>query len=493
MALALGAMAALVLWRSLPFVGPVPPDGLYNSDSAIPVLMSNLASGASVDWLFWGQDRFGSWPFLALRALRGLFGWAWTPHGHHVVRTLWMVAALVPWVALAGRAGVVAGAGLLLLPGLNPLLERVLVDLGTVDGWQVPALLWAWWGLRRAAVGPRRGGWLVLAVVAGVLATWTSLVSAPLLLVLAVVEGTGRGLSRGWRAALTVPALAGVLVETLVRTAWHAGVRARGWPNVRTPASLDAGHLVENARAVLSVASQVGALPWLLIVLGAGVTSLVLSRRSGETPERRTLVGTAAASMTALLVVVAVRHVRDNGYNPRYLGVGLSLAVLGTSVAAGLAVRGLLARALPAAAPAELGIVGLVVVALLAPTARPDPRKTVLLPAAGEIRARYSGAVLVASYWRTYALAGLLPPWTVIPLPREGEWNRRPDWVAFLRSDRPVLFGRLDSETGPPPPTRVERGSRLVLVAPDVVSIPPFPGESTGERLSLYRPVVGGG
>jgi hypothetical protein len=132
-------------------------------------------------------------------------------------------------------------------------------------------------------------------------------------------------------------------------------------------------------------------------------------------------------------------------------------------------------------------------VVLLAPVARPDPRETVLLPAAGEIRTRYPGAVLAASYWRTYALAGLLSPGTVIPVPREGEWNRRPDWVTLLRSGRPVLVGQLDSEPGPPPPSRVERGARLVLVEPDVLSIPPFPGESTGERLSVYRPTPGGG
>src|SRR5262249_29584998 len=204
--LLLGAMVGLVLWRALPFLGPVPEGGLYNSDSAVPVLMSNLATGAPVDWLFWGQDRFGSWRFLLARAAGALTHWAWTPHGMHVLRTLWMVGALVPWLALAGRARAVAAAGLLLLPGLNLLLERVLVDLGTVDGWQVPTLLWAWWALRGAAIATRPGGWVVLAVVAGALATWTSLVSAPLLAVLAGVEGTAAAAMRR-RVALLLPAL----------------------------------------------------------------------------------------------------------------------------------------------------------------------------------------------------------------------------------------------------------------------------------------------
>ncbi|HEY3588065.1 MAG TPA: hypothetical protein VGK85_12970, partial [Myxococcaceae bacterium] len=94
MVVLLGAMVGLVLWRTLPFLGPVPEGGLYNSDSAVPVLMSNLATGAPVDWLFWGQDRFGSWPFLLARAAGAVTHLAWTPHGMHVLRTLWMVGAL---------------------------------------------------------------------------------------------------------------------------------------------------------------------------------------------------------------------------------------------------------------------------------------------------------------------------------------------------------------------------------------------------------------
>ena len=485
MALLLGAMVGLVLFRTLPFLGPVPEGGLYNSDSAIPVLMSNLATGAAVDWLFWGQDRFGSWPFLLARAAAAITHRTWTPHGMHVLRTLWMVAALGPWLALAGRARAVAAAGLLVLPGLNPLLERVLVDLGTVDGWQVPTLLWAWWGLRRAAESPRWRGWLGLAVVAGALATWTSLVSAPLLAVLALVEGGAAkpGLRR--RAALLLPALVGVGVESTVRTCWHRAVRARGWPDVRTPASLDVGHLLENAAQVVQTTWRVGAIPWLVVALGAAAAALSV-RRWRATPEGRTVAGAGAAAVTALLVVMAVRHVRDNAYNPRYLCLGLSLAVLGTSVLVGLVVHGAAARLRAPVQAAFPGLVGLGVVLLLAPVARPDPREEVLRPAAEAIAARWPGAVLTLSYWRTYALAGLLPPGGIVPVPREGEWNRRPDWAGALRSGRPVLVGTPDPGEAPPP-ALVERGATLVLDQPAVLRLPPFPGEPSGERLSLYR------
>jgi len=491
MVVLLGAMVGLVLWRALPFLGPVPEGGLYNSDSAVPVLMSNLATGAPVDWLFWGQDRFGSWPFLLARAAGALTHQAWTPHRMHVLRTLWMVGALVPWLALAGRAGPVAAAGLLLLPGLNPLLERVLVDLGTVDGWQVPTLLWAWWGLRRAAVASRSGGWLGLALVAGGLATWTSLVSAPLLAVLAGVEGTAAGRSVRRRAVLLLPALAGVAVESVVRSSWHRAVRARGWPDVRTPASLDVGHLLENAGQVAATAWRVGAIPWLVVAISAAAAALAV-RRWRATPEGRTVAGAGLAALTSLLVVVAVRHVRDNAYNPRYLCLGLSLAALGTSVLVGLAVHAAAARLRTLGRWVVPGMVALGVVLLLAPVATPDPREVVLRPAAAEIAVRHSGAVLTLSYWRTYALAAMLPPGAVVPVPRQGEWNRRPDWAEALRSGRPVLLGTPDRGEAPPPAV-IERGAALVLVQPGVLTLPPFPGESSGERISLYRLAPGGG
>ena len=486
MALALGAMLVVVLWRALPFLGPVPDGGLYSSDSAVPVLMSNLATAAPVDWLFWGQDRFGSWPFLLARAAGALVHRTWTPHALHVFRTLWMVAALVPWASLAGRDRVVAAAGLLLLPASSPLLQRALVDLGTVDGWQLPALLWAWWGIRCAAGGGHSGGWLLLASVAAALATWTSLVSAPLLVVLAAVEGWGRGRGPWRRAALFLPAAAGALVEGLVRASWHQAVRARGWRDVRTPASLDLGHLLQNAGRVVATAWDAGAVPWLAAGLVAAGAVLAL-RQWRESPEGRTLVGAGAAALTALLVVLSVRHVRENDYNARYLGVGLSFAVLGTSVLLGMALRAAVARLRPGAEPAALGAVGLGAVLLVAPAARPDPREVVLRPAAAEIAAGHHGAVLTLSYWRTYALAALLPPGTVVPVPREGEWNRRPDWADALRSGRPVLVGSPDRPDEPPPPTLRERGADLVLVRPAVLTLPPFPGESMGERVSLYR------
>ncbi|HET9158272.1 MAG TPA: hypothetical protein VFN91_16475, partial [Myxococcaceae bacterium] len=304
-------------------------------------------------------------------------------------------------------------------------------------------------------------------------------------------EGGAAGRAIRRRVALLLPALAGLAVEGVVRSSWHRAVRSRGWPDLRTPASLDVGHLLDNARQVTAMAWQVGAVPWLVVAIASAAVALSVRRWRG-TPEGRTVAGAGAAALTSLLVVVAVRHVRDNAYNPRYLCLGLSLAALGTSVLVGLALHSAVAR-LRAPWPRVLpGALALGAVVLLAPVATPDPRELALRPAAAEIATRFPGVILTLSYWRTYALAGMLPPGVVVPVPRQGEWNRRPDWAEALRSGRPVLVGTPEPGQAPPP-ALVERGAALVLVEPAVLTIPPFPGESSGERLSLYRLAPAGG
>jgi hypothetical protein len=82
-----------------------------------------------------------------------------------------------------------------------------------------------------------------------------------------------------------------------------------------------------------------------------------------------------------------------------------------------------------------------------------------------------------------------------VPLPAEGEWNRRPDWVPLLASGRPVLVGNqgpLARDGTPPPPERTQYGIRLWRVEPEVLVAPPQPDGSGPHRVSLYtaRPPV---
>jgi hypothetical protein len=505
---ALAGVATLAVWalRCLPELGPMPEGGAFNSDSAIPVLMANQVQAGPYDWLFWGQDRFGAWPFLLARLLAAPFAAPWTPHTLHVAQALFFCSAVVPWLALAPRGRGLSVAAFLLLPVLSPVLRRTLVDLGHVDIWQLGALLWTWWALRRAAGPPPSGRALWAASLGGALATWSSLVSAPLLLALGLLEsGRARSSLRG-RAVLCLPVVVGVCLETTVRMAWHSAVRARHWHDVRTRASFDVGHLGENVTGLAASAVAAGTWPWFLGVLVAGLLAVAFLRgRLGARDGRPsalgsvawTVVGSALCTWLCLALLVATRHVRENGWAPRYFGIPLVFAILGVGAALGAGLEALLVRRWPRATGPALAVAALVAVVLGLPRSAPDPRAQVLQPMAEGLARRFPGAVLLDGYWRTYALAAFVPPGLLVPIPAEGEWNRHPDWVALLQPDRPILVGT----TGPlvlaanasPPAERVQYGIHLALVRPNVAVLPEQPGEAPEDRLSLYRVVPGAG
>jgi hypothetical protein len=467
--------------------------------------MASQVRGGPYDWLFWGQDRFGAWPFLLARLFAAPFAAPWTPHSLHVAQALFFCSALVPWLALVPRGRALSVAAFLLLPVLSPVLRRTLVDVGHVDVWQLGALLWTWWAMRRAAGPPPLRPALWAACLGGALATWSSLVSAPLLLALGLWESIrARSPLRG-RLALCLPVVLGICVEMTVRAAWHSAVRARHWRDVRTPASLDVGHLTENVTRLGERAVAVGAVPWLLGVLVAGLLSVAFLGGRARLPARDgrstlglvawTVVGSALCTWLCLALLVATRHVRENGWAPRYFGIPLVFAILGVAAALGAGLEALLARRWPRATRPALAVAALVAVVLGLPRSAPDARAQVLQPMAEGLARRFPGAVLLDGYWRTYALAAFVPPGLLVPIPAEGEWNRRPDWVALLQPDRPVLVGT----TGPlllapnasPPAERVQYGVRLALVRPDVAVLPEQPEEAPQDRLSLYRVVPG--
>lgn len=507
---AVAGATALLVWalRCFPELGPMPEGGAYNSDSAIPVLMSNQAGGGPYHWLFWGQDRFGAWPFLLARLLAAPFTARWTPHGLHVAEVLFLGSALVPWLGLVPRGRAFAVAAFLLLPVLSPVLRRTLVDLGHVDVWQVGALLWTWWALRRAAGPPLLRPALWAACLGGALATWSSLVSAPLLLVLGLWESARVRWSIRRCAALCLPAVVGVCLEATVRTAWHAAVRARHWRDVRTRASFDLGHLGENVTRLAASAVAAGAWVWFIGVLVAALLSVAFLRgRAHLRLQTRkstafrsvawTVIGSAISTWLCLALLVATRHVRENGWAPRYFGVPLVFAILGVAAGLGAVLEMLLSSRWPRAAGPALAVAGLVAVVLGLPRPAPDPRAQLLQSMAEALAKNFPGAALLDGYWRTYALAAFVPPGFLVPIPADGEWNRRPDWVALLEPGRPVLVGT----TGPlslaaeaaPPVERVQYGVRLVLVQPNVAILPAQPDEAPEDRLSLYRVVPSAG
>src|SRR5262245_46794990 len=70
--------------------------GMWTSDAAIPVLMSNQARFTPFELYYWGQDRFGSLPFLLASAWHVVTGFVWTPQRLAVAMALFAFTSAWP-------------------------------------------------------------------------------------------------------------------------------------------------------------------------------------------------------------------------------------------------------------------------------------------------------------------------------------------------------------------------------------------------------------
>jgi len=317
----------------------------FNSDSAIPVLMANDRHWDLFQCFYYGQDRYGAWPFLLIRI-------AWSAGGA-VVRWEHLQLALVAWVLLGSvpfarlfpAGGALAAFFYLLLAAMTPEL-RILFDLQPY-GWQLTTLVLAWWLLRVAleaesmALGmsvPLRAFRWLAAFLFSALATWISPLSGPMLL--------GLGLLEAWRIRLVapdsnwpligvksvLPAIGAALFELALRHAHHVFALRYFGESYRTLLAADWDHLATNAKATLQ---RLVEFHWhLLLVLGASgclaTAALILGWRSrlrdaADGPGSRATVdacfltlGAAWIALIQVLILLASSHVRINEFDVRY-------------------------------------------------------------------------------------------------------------------------------------------------------------------------------
>ena len=438
----------------------IPGPSVFNSDLAVPVLMTRAREWSLFDAYYWGQDRLGAWPLLLLRAASRVSGHAFDYAGLHLISTAWVLMGVVVMARLAG-VWRWAAAGLLALVVVGNTDSRaILFDAAHPYPWQFTALLLAWWGLRRLAERPGpagRDGWRLRGATAFIvfLAHWTSPLSGPLLLLVVGVEGIrarvlgaapGRLLLRRWgEGGLVV--VAGMLAERVLRAAYYHYAHARFGQYFQTGLVLDRGNLADNARHVAKTLATSASMPLLVVgTAGACAAAVVLWRaRGGRVPGWR-VEGAAlvlACWMLAaaqLPVLFLVRHVRVNQFSVRYFSL---VFVFGTL--AGLLTLTGLAASIPGLARRWRGVLALAGVAglaagLLRVPPAPPVRPNVPARLAARLEARAPGAPLLGGYWSTYILAALQKPETMLePVPCEGRLVRTPWWAEDLHRHRWVV------------------------------------------------------
>jgi hypothetical protein len=482
------AVAALVFQRAFLFLGP-DSTGLpgFNSDSGVPVLMSNETRWDVFHAYYFGEDRFGAWPFLAAHVLGGILGRPVTPEFLHGLATLFLLLGALPAMALCRP---MPGLGLLayVIAVLTSEAKGSLFELAQVYPWQLPLLFWAWWCLRRAARA--EGGrplavWLTLATAFCFLATWTSALSGPLLFVLSGLESRGLQAKRPRRLGLLLlPALLAILGEAALRLCYHLYVKAHFQRDFHTAMRLDPGHLRQSLGEVwlrLQTPTVLGA----LCVLSLCVALLLRRRTPGLHlgALECTVLGAFLLAVLPLPVLTLLQQVRLNDYAPRYFAPTYVFAVWGGLVALVIWLPSLLrGRARPTALVAMTVLLSALALSL-SPHEGVDASYARMRTTAEKLSRRAPGAVLLDGYWGTYVFAALVPKGALLPLPRGGDWNRMPALESSLPLASTVLVGHRGflGDVGTEPRFLYQYGTLLELQEASFL----FDGV---DRFSAYRP-----
>ncbi|HET6984603.1 MAG TPA: hypothetical protein VFI53_20835 [Myxococcaceae bacterium] len=421
------AAGLALVWCGVRLGRGLGPAAFYNSDCAVPILvMQGMGEGAFT--LFYPrQDRFGTWPFLLGRALH-----LQTPEAFHVMSVLGLCSAAIPLAAVLG--GPALGVLVLMVPFVvSSTVAWAFLQAGQPYLWQVVALCWAWWACRGALTATTRGrralsmaGFAIFTS----LAAWMNTASLGMVLALAIVELV-RARARLPAALSIVGALGLSAAFEAALHRWYNGYCLRTFGGTfLTPLRLDRGNLLTNAGMVgIRFFQTLGLGPW-LVAGAAGAMGARGPRRSREQGyDQLALVLLAASVLPGLMLV---RYFRENGFAERYFALPAFWA-LGPFVL--VTVDSLLAWG-RVRRPWVLGV-ALVLLAVAVPAGPSDPLAG---PRAEAARLAAEGpAVIVGEYLDVYVPASLAPRGVLVPIPRDGAFNRFPDLHPELRPGRVVL------------------------------------------------------
>ncbi len=510
---ALGVAAALALWafflwRAILVFGPSTDVNniAFNSDSAIPVLMSNDERPLTIfNLYYYGADRWGAWPFVLTQLARRATGYRWTDQSLFVMQTLWLFVGALVFASLGGRDRWAALVAYLFALCLHTESRLQIFELSQLYAWQTGALLCGWYGLRRLfesyarPVGERSAlksaAWLSLVFASSFLAVWSSQASALFLFSLLSLEALRarvKGREQEERASrralkpylLSFAAVAAaVACELLQKWNYHRHALKHYGQDFATHFKFDSGHLAENFAAQFAHLTKLSWWP-LYLLPTLGLLALVccfayafLTRRTGLLGKLRsalaedTLILAAGAYAIAAVnftLTFLVDHVRLNDYGDRFL----TLTNL-FGPASGLLTIFLLVKF--AAAPSRLAgcarpaflLVLTILLAFKFPAQSRSTEYELNREAALTLAQRAPRGLLMGGYWETYVFAGLQPENTLTAVPVEGQEVRMPWTKAEVRRAGQIVvaYRRAEPWAAVAPAERLEQyGNSLRLV-----------------------------
>jgi hypothetical protein len=463
------------------------PDSVYvqsfNSDSALPVLMSNDERIDAFRTYIYGQDQVGAWPSLICQLIKRATGHVWTPLQIHIMQATWLFLSFFLIVALTRSYYYLTGALFLLTICLHPTVSHYFFVLNQRFAWQTTALFLSWWSLRRTceyqfgvalASRGKRGLWYLLSFCFAFLAAWTSPSSVPILCVFFVLEcvrarilslQTQKATPRLALAnfACALPLVAGFAAQQLLKANYHRFALKHFGQDYRTPVEFDRGYLWINLRHQLH---NLADFSWhALILLGVLAVPLVAFQllrrfRRGTQEELRQsdgaadaqaanaqldlgvlLLGSCAVAVINFVTSFAFSWMRLNAYGPRYLALTYMFGTFAGLLTLVWLIT--LPKKIDAARRFVFPLLTVACVILLAlkfpPVARDAAYQQMAEVASDLSKKAPPGTPLLGGYWDTYALAALQTNATIIPVPAQDQLVRTPWTPLRMREAEHVL------------------------------------------------------
>ncbi len=495
------------LWRAISTFGPASSYVFFNADCAIPILMANDERPVTIfNTYYYGQDRWGGWPFLIAQFIRSTTNYRWTDRSLFTMQALFIFVGVLVVANLSQHDGFVVILIYLLTISLHPNVRHQLFELSQVYAWQVTTLLLSWYSLRhllddyiqmleKSVSWLRSAIWSFLIFLFSCLSIWASPVSVPILFFLTALEvlriqtRTKAGfpniklLKRYGMAFIAV--ITAMCAEQIMKFNYHRYNMKHYAYNYKGQQSLDVSHLMENLNVQLN---HIINDPWLPIILLPLFILLIfiviycyflITKRIDLLKNMQVIlssnrsfliIGMSAIAIMNFMITVIIDHVRLNDYAERYLTLThlfgslsglLILFLILTLVAKSSSLRKFVKPAFFAA--------GVLYLALAFPIkdASPVYKKHQVIALA--LAQRAPRGVLLGRYWETYLFTSLQAVDAMIPVPLHGDFVRTP-WTPPLMSqvDQVVVEYR-QSKLGSwesPPLHLHQHGVSLRLVEP---------------------------
>jgi hypothetical protein len=493
------------LWRAVQVFKPGPHSAtFFNSDCAIPVLMSNDDRPVTLfNLYYYGVDRIGGWPFLVGQAVRRTTGFRWSPQSLSTMQTSWLFIGALVLAGLARKDRIAVVLAFLITLCLHGETRYQIFTLAVPYSWQTTALLLSWYSLRRlydqepgsqSFRSWKSALWLFITFFFSYLAVWMSVASIPFLLFLLCVEvlrahlhGARHRHSRLLKLFIIglIPILSAGIAERLQKLTYYRHSIKHYGLDFRTRFELDFEHLSTSLTAQAANLIRMSWWPFHLfatLVMLAVMCALVyalLRKRSELLGRLKTLfmddtviviTGIYGIALINLVLTLVVSHVRLNVYEDRYL---ILTSLFGPTSA--ILILLLIFNAI--AQRTRIGkfgkpiflLAGVALLLLRFPSGSSRPEYQHVQDIALNLAQKSPRAILLGGFWGTYIFAALQPVDTMTPVPLEKLENRMPWTADMVRQANQVVveyrFSRLE-ETGQPPQRLSAYGSSLRLAEP---------------------------